>query len=110
MKKLLVFALLSIAFAVSACDSGTDNNSNATSNTKSAPTVEQAPATPAPTVEASPSAKPSIKVGDKVKVTINGTSSAATVVSIDEKAGKVTVKIEGQSGEKIVAISDVTKQ
>jgi len=113
MRKIFAVVLLSVAFA--ACDSGsTDNNSNANTstntNSKPAPTLEQAsPATSAPTPEVSPSATSSLKAGDKVRVAINGASAAATVLSVDEKAGKVTVKIEGQSGEKTVAIADVTK-
>jgi len=51
-----------------------------------------------------------IKAGDKVKVTTNGSSTEATVVSVDEKAGKVTVKMVGQKEEKTVAISAVVKQ
>jgi hypothetical protein len=54
--------------------------------------------------------KPQVKAGDKVKVTINGTASEATVVSVDEKAGKVTVKVAGQKVDKTVAIADVTKE
>ena len=114
MKKIFAIALLSFAFA--ACDSGsTDNTSNsntgANTNARPAATAEQAsPAPVVPTPETSPAAKPSFKAGDKVKVTINGSSSAATVLSVDEKSGKVTVKLEGQSGEKTVAITDVTKQ
>jgi len=50
------------------------------------------------------------KAGDKVKVTTNGSSTEATVVSVDEKAGKVTVKMAGQKDEKTVAISTVVKQ
>ena len=108
MKKIFLVALLSLAFA--ACDAGTnDNNSN--SNAKPAPTIEQStPAPVAPSPEASPAAKPSFKAGDKVKVMINGSSTEATVLSVDEKAGKVTVKVEGQSGEKTFAISEVTRQ
>src|SRR5437016_10478412 len=110
MKKIFAVALLSVALA--ACDSGsTDNNSNANvgtnSNSKPAPTIEQA--SPAPVVPTT-AATPGLKAGDKVRVPINGASVAATVLSVDEKAGKVTVKIEGQSGEKTVSIADVTKQ
>jgi len=113
MKKIFAVALLSVAFA--ACDSSsTDNNSNANTgtntNSKPAPTLEQtSPAPAVPTPEAS-AAKPALKAGDRVKVAINGSSVEATVLSVDEKAGKVTVKVEGQSGEKTVSIADVTKQ
>jgi hypothetical protein len=59
--------------------------------------------------EPSPSVKLQLKAGDKVRVTLNGSATDATVVSVDEKSGKVTVKVEGQKEEKTFAISDVTK-
>jgi hypothetical protein len=31
-----------------------------------------------------------------VKITINGSATDATVISVDEKSGKMTVKVEGQ--------------
>ena len=105
MKKILAIALLS--FGLSACESSPADNSN--SNT---PANTRAAATPAPvtaTPEASPAAKVEIKAGDKVKITINGAATEATVVSVDEKAGKATVKIQGQKEDKIVALSDVVK-
>jgi hypothetical protein len=49
------------------------------------------------------------KVGDKVKATIAGKASDATVVSVDEKLGKAVVKLSSGE-EKTVALSDVTKQ
>ncbi len=102
-KKLLAVMLLSLT--ISACEpAGTENNSNANSNAKPAASTP-APATPEP----SPSVKPQLKIGDKVKVTINGTATDATVVTVDEKSGKVTVKVEGQKEEKTVAIGDVIK-
>src|SRR2546421_11945289 len=105
MKKILAIALLSFAF--SACESSPTDNSN--SNT---PANTPAAATPAPvtTPQASPAAKVEIKAGDKVKVTINGAATEAIVVSVDEKAGKATVRIQGQKEDKIVALSEVVKQ
>jgi hypothetical protein len=102
-KKLLGVLLLSLTIA--ACEpAGTDNTSNANSNAR--PAVS----TPAPVLpEPSSSVKPQVKAGDKVKVTINGSAADATVVSVDEKSGKVTVKVEGQKEEKTVAITDVIK-
>jgi len=105
MKKILAIALLSLA--ISACESSPADNSNSNSPA-STPTV----ATPTPvatTPEASPAAKAEIKAGDKVKVTINGAATEATVVSVDEKAGKATVKIQGQKENKIVALSEIVK-
>ena len=46
----------------------------------------------------------------QVKITINGAATDATVVSVDEKAGKVTVKLPGQKEEKTVPIADIIKQ
>ena len=106
MKKLFALALLSLTLA--ACEPSTnENNSNAKPSTPAA-------STPAPLMtpaaESSPTVKPQLKAGDKVKVTINGAATDATVVSVDEKAGKVTVKVQGQKEEKTVAITDVVKE
>ena len=102
-KKLLAVMLLSLTIA--ACEpAGTENNSNANSNAKPAASTP-APATPEP----SPTVKLQLKTGDRVKVTINGTATDATVVSMDEKSGKVTVKVEGQKEEKTVALADVIR-
>jgi protein involved in polysaccharide export with SLBB domain len=100
-----LFAVMLLSLTLSACEpAGTENNSNANSN------VRPAASTPAPvSPEPSPSAKPQLKAGDKVKVTINGGATDATVVSVDEKSGKVTVKVEGQKEEKTVAIAGVVK-
>jgi uncharacterized protein YcfL len=106
MKKILAITLFS--FALSACESSPADNSNSNN-----PASTPAAATPAPvttTPEASPAAKAEIKAGDKVKVTINGAATEATVVSVDEKAGKATVKIQGQKEDKIVALSEIVKQ
>ena len=106
MKKILAIALLSLA--ISACESSPAGNSNSNN-----PASTPAAATPAPvmtTPEASPAAKAEIKAGDKVKVTINGAATEATVVSVDEKAGKATVKIQGQKEDKIVALSEIVRQ
>ena len=104
-KKLFALVLLSLMLA--ACESSsTENNSNAKPSTP--PVSTPAPVSPAP--EASPTVKPQLKAGDKVKITINGAATDATVVSVDEKAGKVTVKVQGQKEEKTVAITDVIKE
>jgi uncharacterized protein YcfL len=102
MKKIFALALLSLA--LTACESSTDNN-----DPKPAATP---PATPAVTAtpQASPSVMSLVKAGDKVKVNINGTPTEATVVSIDEKAGKATVRIQGQKEDKSIALSDITKE
>ncbi len=105
MKKILAIALLSVA--ITACESNTTDNANAA---KPANTPASTPTLATPTTEASPSARVELKAGDKVKVMMNGVASEATIVSVDEKAGKATVKIQGQKEDKTVAISDIVKQ
>jgi sRNA-binding protein len=106
-KKLFAVVLLSLTFA--ACEpASTDNNSNA--NNAKPNTAASTPAPVAPSPEPSASVKPQVKAGDKVKVTVNGAATDATVVRVDEKSGKVTVKLQGQKEEKTVAIADVVKE
>ncbi len=108
-RKLIV--VLALSFALSACESATpENNSNA--NTARPNATTQTPALSTPPQEASPLAavKTELKAGDKVKVTVNGATAQATVVSVDEKAGKVTIRVEGEKQDKTVAIADVLKQ
>ena len=105
-----IFAIALLALALTACESSTENANSTNDNKPAAATP--APATPAATVSpaSSPAASLQLKAGDKVKVTTNGSSTEATVVSVDEKAGKVTVRMAGQKDEKTVAISAVVKQ
>jgi sRNA-binding protein len=105
-KKLFAIVLLSLTLA--ACEPASTENAN--SNARPATPAASTPAPVVPSPEPSAPVKPQIKAGDKVKVTINGTATDATVVSVDEKAGKVTVKIQGQKEDKTVAIADVTKE
>ena len=106
-RKLIV--MLALSFALSACESETpENNSNANAAKPAASAQTPAPATP--NQEASPAAKTELKAGDKVKVTVNGASAPATIVSVDEKAGKVTIRVDGEKQDKTVAIADVLKQ
>ena len=106
-----LFAVVLLALALTACDSTSTPENNAPAEHPAA-TASPSPGaneqvTPAPPAStASPS---QFKPGDKVKVKTNGSSSDATVVSLDEKLGKVTVKLSGGE-EKTVALSDVTKQ
>ena len=102
-----IFAIALLALALTACEASTENANNSNENKPGAATP--APATPAAPAS-SPAASTQIKAGDKVKVTLNGSSTDATVVSVDEKAGKVTVKVQGQKDEKTVAISAVARQ
>jgi len=105
-KKLFAVILLSLTLA--ACEpAGTENNSNVNNSTPSTPAATPAPVSPSP--EPSSSGKPQVKAGDKVKVTIKGAATDATVVSVDEKAGKVTVRLDGQKEEKTIDLADVIK-
>ena len=103
--KILAIALL--ALTLSACESSTENTNSGNENKPAA----TAPATPAASTSpsVSPVATTQLKAGDKVKVTIDGIASDATIVNVDEKAGKATVRVEGQK-DKLVAISDISKQ
>ena len=107
-----LIAVLLLTLAIAACDSTStpDNNAPANRNASSSASPNAADqATPAPaTTNAIPST-PQFKAGDKVKVKLNGASSDATVVSVDDKLGKVVVKTSGGE-EKTVAIADVTKE
>ena len=103
-----IFAVLLLSLALSACESSSTENAN------TAPKPNAATPTPATTMATtspeSTSAAALIKAGDKVKVTINGAPTEATIVSVDEKTGKATVKIQGQTEDKTVAISAIVKQ
>ena len=108
-----LFAVVLLALALAACDSSsapesTNANRSASPGTSASPnTGANEQATPAPVTSTSGTAQ--LKAGDKVKVKVNGSSSDATVVSVDEKLGKVTVKLSS-GAEKTVALSDVTKE
>jgi len=108
-----ILAVAFLALALTACESATENANNSNENKPAAtsPAATQATAlSPASSPAAGPAASTQLKAGDKVKVMLNGSSSEATVVSVDEKAGKATVKIQGQKEDKTVAISAVSKQ
>ena len=102
-----IFGAVLLALALTACVS--ENTNTANENKPAAATP--APATPAATTApASPAASMQVKAGDKVRVNANGASTDATVVSVDEKAAKATVKIAGQKENKTVPLSDIVKQ
>ena len=109
-----LFAVVLLAIFLTACDSGSTTENNAPANRNDHPLAAASPntganeqASPAPAT--STPTTPQFKAGDKVKVKSNGSSSDATVISVDEKLGKVVVKLSGGE-EKTVALSDVTKQ
>ena len=116
MKKICAMLLLSLA--ISACDSNSENtnsktyNANANVPAQASPTASPSPAQTSPTVAPSPTAEsnPPLKAGDKVKILVNGSPTEASVVSVDEKLGKVTVRVQGESKDRTVAIADVTRQ
>ena len=104
MKK--VFAILLLSLTAAACDSNTTETTNATPS----PAVQVSPTpAPSPSLEASPVTTAQWKAGDKVKVTINGSATAATIVSIDEKAAKAIVKVQGETKERTVDLTSITK-
>jgi uncharacterized protein YcfL len=108
-----ILAVAVLALALSACESSTENANNTNENKPAATPAAASPAAtvaPASSPASSSVASTQFKAGDKVKVTINGTLSDATVVSVDEKAGKATVKIQGQKEDKSVALSAISKQ
>jgi ABC-type Zn uptake system ZnuABC Zn-binding protein ZnuA len=101
------FAVMFLSLTIAACEpTSTENNSNANGNARPA---ASSPAPVSASPEPSASVTPQVKAGDKVRITINGSATDATVLSVDEKSGKVTVKVEGQKEEKTVAIADVIK-
>jgi len=102
-KKLSAVLLLSLM--VAACES----NSTETNNAKPSPATQVSP-TPAPSPSTEISAPAQWKAGDKVKVTLNGSAVEATIVSLDEKAGKVTIKVQGEAKERVVNLADLLKQ
>jgi hypothetical protein len=105
-----LFAIVLLSLTVAACESSSpETNSNANNPSKVSGQVSPTPV-PSPSPEPSPLVHSQLKAGDKVRVTANGAITNATVVSVDETAGKVTVKLDGESRERTVAISDVVKQ
>ena len=105
-----IFAVLLLSLSIAACEPAppepnSNANSTANANGQASPAPVQSPVS-----MASPSATPQLKAGDKVKVTISGVISEATVVSMDEKTEQVTVKLQGETKEKTVAIRDIVKQ
>ena len=104
-----LFAVVLLSLTLAACEpASTDNNSNANNAKPNTNTAASTPAPVSPSPE--PNASVKLKAGDKVKATINGAATDATVVSVDEKSGKVTVKLQGQKEEKTIAIADVVKE
>jgi sRNA-binding protein len=109
-----LFAVVLLTLALAACDSSSppESTTNANRNAGASTTASPNPGAGEQVTPAPPASTPGtsqFKAGDKVKVKSNGSSSDATVISVDEKLGKVVVKLAGGE-EKTVALSDVTKQ
>ena len=101
-----ILAVLALALLISACEP-------TSTETKPEPGPTAQPAAtlaPSPSTETPPAANVAFKAGDKVKVTINGSAVAATIVSFDDKAGKAVVKVTGETKERTVSLSEIVKQ
>jgi hypothetical protein len=102
-----IFAVLALALFISACEP-----TSTETNPSPSPTAQPA-ATPASTTSAEadhPAPNVAFKAGDKVKVTINGSAIEATIVSVDDKAGKAVIKVAGETKERTVNLSEIVKQ
>jgi outer membrane lipoprotein-sorting protein len=104
-----IFAVLLLSLAVSACESNPAETNSSASN------ANAKPAQASPTMAPSPSAEPSpftaqLKAGDKVKIMVDRSPTEATVVSVDEKLNKVTVKVQSESKERTVGVADIIRQ
>ena len=103
-----LLAVLALCVLIAACEPATDETKPAASPaTQSTSTPAPSPSVEAPAPAAAVAAW---KAGDKVKVTINGSAVEATVVSIDEKAGKATIKVQGETKERTVNLAEIVKQ
>ena len=106
-----ILAALFLSLAVSACESNpAETNSNANKANANANPQASPSTAPSPAAEPAASVPAPLKTGDKVKVMVKGAATEATVVSIDEKLGRATVKVQGESKERTVAIADIVKQ
>ena len=101
-----LISILALALLLGACESVPPEAQ------PGATPIAQATATPAPSPspEATAAVPVAWKAGDKLKVTINGAAVNATVVSIDEKAAKAIVKVQGETKERTVNLSELAKQ
>jgi sRNA-binding protein len=100
-----LFAVLALCVLIAACEPATNETKPAATP---APPSTSTPA-PSPSPEATAPASTALKAGDKVKVTIDGSAVEATIVSIDEKAAKATVKVQRESKERTVNLADIVK-
>lgn len=103
-----LLAVLALCVVIAACEPA----ANETKPTASPAAQTTSTPGPSPSVEAPApaSAVAGWKAGDKVKVTVNGAPVEATVVSIDEKSAKATVKVQGETKERTINLSEIVKQ
>ena len=102
-----LIAVLALCLLIAACEPATD----VTQPTASPAAQSTTPApSPSPEATAPAAAVAAWKAGDKVKVTVNGAAVEATIVAVDEKAAKATVKVQGETKERTVNLSDIVKQ
>jgi sRNA-binding protein len=101
-----ILAVVALAMLVSACES-TSQETQPSASPVAQPTTTVAPS---PSPSAAATAAASLKAGDKVKIISNGSAVEATVVSIDDQAGKATVRVPGETKERTVNLSDIVKQ
>ena len=103
-----LLAVLSLCLLIAACEPATDVSKPAASPAAQSTATPVPSPSPEATTPASSAA--ALKAGDKVKVTVNGSAVEATIVSIDEKAAKATIKVQGETKERTVTLSDIVKQ
>ena len=100
-----LLAVLALCVLITACEPATDLTKPAASP------AAQSTATPVPSPSSEATAgAAALKAGDKVKVTVGGAAVEASIVSIDEKVAKATVKVQGETKERTVNLSDIVKQ
>jgi sRNA-binding protein len=101
-----ILGVLALALLISACEPNSNETTPSPSPTAQ-PTATQAPS---PLPESTSAAPIAFKAGDKVKVMIDKSTMDATIVSIDEKTAKATVKVQGETKERTVNLSEIVKQ
>ena len=101
-----ILAILALALFICACEP----NSNETPPSPSPTAQPTATVAPSPSSEPSAAAPVAFKAGDKVKVAVNGAMVEATIVSIDDSAGKAVVKVRGETKERTANMSEIVKQ
>lgn len=102
-----ILAILALALFISACESTSPDAQPTPSPT--AQSAANPASTPSPEAD-HPAPSVAFKAGDKVKLTTNGSTLEAVVISVDDKAGKAVVKVAGETKERTVNLSEIVKQ